>query len=158
MFTNQDMSQVIDCTRFSSLKKLVRVTAYVLRFIRRLRSEEDNSATTKELNTTEIRQAKTCWIRSVQAQTYQSEIRQLHSGGTTPLVKQFQLFIDEDEILCCEGRIHHSTASEAAKQPISLPSKHHFTNLVVRERHESVHHDGVRETLNSIREKYWIPR
>ena len=154
----EDVSRIIDCSNFSSLKKLLRVTAYVLRFIPRARAEENDIATMKELNASEIRQAEICWIRSVQAQTFEPELRQLQHGGSTPLVKQFQLLINEDEILCCEGRILHSTVSEAAKRPMLLPSKHHLTNLVVRERHESVHHDGVRETLNSIRERYWIPR
>jgi hypothetical protein len=158
MSTDKDVSQVIDCSRFSSLTKLIRVTAYVLRFTRCLRSKEHDLPMMKELKASEIREAKTCWIRSVQAQSYEPEIRQLRIGGMTPLVKQLGLFINEDKIVCCEGRIQHSSVSEAAKQPILLPSKHHVTNLIIQVRHESVHHDRVRETLNSIREKYWIPR
>ena len=73
-------------------------------------------------------------------------------------MKQFKLFIDENKILCCKGRIHHSTVAETAKRPILLPTKHHFTNLVVHESHNNVHHNGIRETLNAIREKFWIPR
>ena len=123
--TYKDVSQVIDYSNFSSLKKLLRVTAYVLRFIRRLRSKENDIATTKELNASEIRHAETCWIKGVQMETYEHEIRQIQLGGTTPLVKQFNLFIDENNILCCEGRIHHSTVAETAKRPILLPTKHH---------------------------------
>ena len=156
--TYKDVSQVIDCSNFSSLKKLLRVTAYVLRFIRRLRSKEDDIPTTKELNASEIRHAETCWIKGVQMETYEHEIQQIQLGGTTPLVKQFNLFIDENKILCCEGRIHHSTVAETAKRPILLPTKHHFTNLVVHESHNNVHHNGIRETLNAIREKFWISR
>ena len=156
--TFEDVSQAIDCSKYSSLKKLLRVTAYVLRFIRRLQSKKTNTAGMKELNASEIRRAETCWIKSIQAQTYEHEIQQIQLGGTTPLVEQLKLFINEDKIVCCEGRIHHSTIIETAKRPILLPTKHHFTNLVIRERHESVHHNGIREILNSIRERFWIPR
>ena len=55
--TYKDVSQVIDCSNFSSLKKLLLVTAYVLKFIRRLRSKEDDITTTKELNASEKRHA-----------------------------------------------------------------------------------------------------
>ena len=66
--------------------------------------------------------AETCWIKSVQMETYEHEIRKKQLGGTTPLVKQFNLFIDENKILCCEGRIHHSIVAETAKRPILLPT------------------------------------
>ena len=45
---------------------------------------------------------------------------------------------------------------DEAKQPILLPPKHEFTKLIIRESHELVHHDGVRETLNCIRGRYWV--
>ena len=98
------------------------------------------------------------WIRCIQASAFQAEIRQLAIGGTNPMVKQLGLFIDTDNIVRCEGRISQSTLSESAKQPILLPSKHRFTELVIREKHEVVHHDGIKETLNCVREKYWILR
>ena len=54
----------------------------------------------------------------------------IRARGTTSLIlKQLGLFIDENKILCCEGRVNNSNLLEAAKHPILLPSKHHFTNL-----------------------------
>ena len=40
-------------------------------FIRRLQSKEDDIATTKELNASEIRHAGTCWIKGVQMEIYE---------------------------------------------------------------------------------------
>ena len=74
------------------------------------------------------------------------------------MVKQLGLFIDTNNIVRCEGRISQSTLPESAKQPILLLSKHRFTELVIREKHEVVHHDGIKETLNCVREKYWVLR
>jgi hypothetical protein len=73
-------------------------------------------------------------------------------------VKQLNLFFDDDQIIRCEGRIGNSTMPDDAKRPILLPPKHHFTKLIIRECHELVHHDGIRETLNCVRGKYWVLR
>ena len=111
-----------------------------------------------ELLAEESIEAEEMWIRCIQASAFQAEIRQLAIGGTNPMVKQLGLFIDTDNIVRCEGKISQSTLSESAKQPIFLPSKHRFTELVIREKHKVVHHDGIKETLNCVREKYWILR
>ena len=68
------------------------------------------------------------------------------------------LVLDEDGLIRCEGRIQNSSQEQEAKRPVILPSKHHFTELVIREHHAVVHHNGIRDTLNSIRERYWIKR
>ena len=44
------------------------------------------------------------------------------------------------------------------KEPILLPSKGWFSELVIREYHNKVYHNGVRETLNVTRERYWVLR
>ncbi|CAB3981861.1 Hypothetical predicted protein [Paramuricea clavata] len=43
-------------------------------------------------------------------------------------------------------------------KPILLPPKHEFTRLIIREAHELVHHDRIRETLNCVRRKYCVLR
>lgn len=42
------------------------------------------------------------------------------------------------------------------KNPLLLPTKHRFTELLVKERHNAVHHNGTPETLAAVREGYWI--
>ena len=42
------------------------------------------------------------------------------------------------------------------KNPILLPTKHGFTELLVRSKHFAVHHDGTPAILAAVREKYWI--
>ena len=39
-----------------------------------------------------------------------------------------------------------------------LPTKHYFTELVIKECHKTVFHDGISETLASLRERYWVFR
>ena len=68
------------------------------------------------------------------------------------LVQQFGLFLDEKNVLRYKGRVNESTLSLSAKLPTLLPSKHGFAELVIRNNHEQVKHDGIRNTLAATRE------
>lgn len=39
-----------------------------------------------------------------------------------------------------------------------LPRNNHFTRLLVKATHERVAHNGTKETLNELRQRYWIIR
>ncbi|KAK9667520.1 hypothetical protein QE152_g41309, partial [Popillia japonica] len=72
-------------TRYSSLSKLVRVTAYCLRFSKNIISRIKGS--TKEnrsgnLTLDEVNEARRCLIKLVQRETYASELSQLKLSGT----------------------------------------------------------------------------
>ena len=65
------------------------------------------------------------------------------NGSTNVMVKQLGLFLDQENIVRCQGRINRSALLEPAKQPIFLPTKNRFTELVICEKYEVVHHDGI---------------
>ena len=46
----------------------------------------------------------------------------------------------------------------AAKYPILLPRSHPLTGLIVKQAHERVFYNGVKETLAETRSRYWIPK
>ena len=73
-------------------------------------------------------------------------------------VTQFGLYLDSCGILRCKGRLNNAPLSNSSKNPIILPTKHHFTDLVVIDNHERTFHSGINITLSSLREKYWIIR
>ena len=161
-----NISKVISCDRYSSLNRLVRVTAYVLRFVKNLRNRIRNNspapeASTRELTSAEVSAAESLWVKSVQSMSFAKEIEFLKSrkkNTKPPLVHQFGLFLDGQEILRCKGRINEATLSLTAKIPALLPPKHWFTELVIRDTHERVKHSGIRNTLAAIREVFWILR
>ena len=74
------------------------------------------------------------------------------------LVRQLQLFLDKEGILCCGGQIHNAPLSELTKFPYLLPPKHPFTALVIRSIHSKVYHTGTIGTLTAITQSYWIPK
>ena len=73
------------------------------------------------------------------------------------LVRQLQLFIDNDGLLRCGGRIHNASLTQLAKFPYSLPSKHPFTTLIVYTAHVKLYHSGVGSTVTALHQSYWIP-
>ena len=46
----------------------------------------------------------------------------------------------------------------STRNPILLPAKHEFVQLIIKKGHESVKHCGLRDTLTTLRERFWILR
>jgi len=152
------LNNIIDCTRYSDIDRLLRVTAYVFRFVKRLRGAVDQSNCESTLSASEMTEAETIWIRSIQHLSFDREYYYaLKPSGSRPLLyDQFGLFVDEGRVLRCRGRIGNSQVTLSAKQPALLPSNHHFVKLLVRKAHETMKHCGVNQTLTFIRERFWI--
>ena len=97
----------------------------------------------------DIDSAKTLLYRQVQSEFANDEKCKSQK-------ESLKIFEDKAGVLRCKGRIENSTLPYSAKFPVLLPRKHHFTNLVILNCHESVKHNGVRETLTEVRSNYWI--
>ena len=134
------LEKITDLTRFSSKKRVVR-----LEYPPQLEAEE-------------LRETEPLWIQSIQNSTFENELSCLTNRRSNKLITQLRLFLDQDNVIRCEGRIANSRVPDSAKDPILLPTKHYFTKLIIRECHELVHHDGIRETLNCVRERFCVPR
>lgn len=148
---------IIDFNKFSRLTKLIAVTAYVRRFVTNCR-RRDNTRETGPLTVPELTQAKLHWIRQVQCLTFHEEIVTLKlKSRRSPLIRQLRLFLDDDNLVRCGGRIHNAPLSELARFPYLLPSRHYFTELVIRNAHILNLHSGVSATLTMLRQTYWIP-
>ena len=72
--------------------------------------------------------------------------------------KNLNVFIDEHGLFRCRGRFANSSLPYEKKYPILFPTDSCLTILVIPDAHKSVLHNGVRETINEIRCKYWKPR
>ena len=113
---------------------------------------------TGPLTVTEMTQAKLQWVRQVQYLTFHDEIETLKlKNRRSPLIRQLRLFLDSDNLLRCGGRIHNAPLSELTRFPYLLPSRHYFTELVIRNAHRTSLHSGVSATLTMLRQTYWIP-
>ena len=141
---------------FCKLTKLLRVTAWTLRFVNRLRKKTDQ---TGSLTAGEIQNAKELWDRFVQAETFPEELKGLRQGrvSNTGLEGQLGLYLNDQDIICCKGRLGNAEISLFAAYPKLLPKNHAYTNLVVLHKHKMILHQGVKHTLTNIRQEYWIP-
>ena len=72
--------------------------------------------------------------------------------------KQFELFVGKDGLYRCQGRLSNADLTPSGKHPIILPKKHHLTTLLVKDAHERVMHNSVKETLTELHANYWIIR
>ena len=101
------------------------------------------------------------WIRSIQG-AFGKEIAFLSSENaktTAPIyVQQFGLFLDGDHVLRCRGRLNNASVNLGSKNPILLPNKSRFVELLICEIHRKVKHSGIRDTLTTIRERFWLIR
>ena len=127
---------------YSDIDHLLRVTARVLLFTRKLKRQ---TVAVNEL----ITEAETLWSRESQVNLSTETNFKLYEG-------QLSLFLDPQGVWHCSARLHNAEIPYSTKFPILLSRKHWFTTLVVRRAHRRVFHNGVKETLTEIRSAYWI--
>ena len=146
------IGEAIDCTKFSSLDKLLRVIGYVSRFINNIKSRIDKSEIilNDELSTDEINASRIIWLKYEQSFL-------VAESKFDKLKNSLKLFCDKDSIWRLKTTLNQViTFSYSNKFPILLKSQSHFTMLVVLKIHERTYHSGVGETLRNILELYWI--
>lgn len=147
---------------YSNITRLLRVTAYVVRFIKNIKTKDQSERNLEDLRADELKEAEVLWVKSIQSSAFVDELSFLNrkQGMATPPIRvtQFGLFLSEDQIVRCKGRIGNSSLQISTKFPILLPAKHAFVSLLVKRTHDRVRHSGINATLNAVRERFWILR
>ncbi|KIH66244.1 hypothetical protein ANCDUO_03427 [Ancylostoma duodenale] len=146
-------------SRFSSLKKMVRTTAYIRRFVSRcrerstLREQIHNDPPTEQpssLTGEEVRIARTTLMK-----IHQEEHR---DSLTQTKLKNLNIKeSDQDGLLRCYGRLGNSHIPEEAKNPILIAPNTELAKLIILEAHGPLH-CTTGHTMSNVRQKYWIPR
>ena len=142
---------VIDINRFSNLGKLLRVTAYVKRFVRNLKQRmERKELELGKLDVKELEEAERTWILDSQQNLKET-------AKYKKLVENLGV-VEENEIMVCKGRLANSDLTFRAKFPIILPKDDKFTELIILDCHEKVHHCKERGTLAELRSRFWVTK
>ena len=146
--------------RFSTLRRLIRITAWVTRFTDNCRKTEDERQT-GELTVDELSDSEDSLIMMLQSNSFQTEIDALRKDK--PIASNSDLiglrpFIDDDGLLRANTRLTHADyLSYSVKHPIILPRRAWVTKLMVRSYHEQDGHDmGTNHTLSVLSERFWI--
>ena len=142
-----NISSIIDIEKFSSMKKLLMVTKYVLLFINNLKKSISKPSL---FNCDSLSDVENLLLKDVQ--------RDIVSHKSYNQWKiSLNLFTDSDGIIRSKSRLSNgSLIDDSIMKPILLLPTSYFTKLVVWRAHEEVLHAGTDITLNRIRNKYWI--
>jgi hypothetical protein len=142
---------IVDVKRFSQLSRLLKVSAWVMRFITNIRASVNKMEKREgELVSEELVEAEGKLIKVAQ--------EELCNQDTFPQLVQRLGIINEQGVLWCKGRLGNSELAYEGREPIIVPRVHWFTELVIRDCHERIHHSGVKSTLAELRSKFWVPK
>lgn len=158
--TSLEAMAILDVTKYSSLSRLLRVTAWVIRFVSNCRSE-NRERKKGHLKAADYAAAEQYWIRQVQNEAFEREVSLLtrdHQVEKSSPLADLHPFLDEHRILRVTGRSQELHAPSAVKHPIILPNDKHFTELIVLNAHNQLLHEGVTSTMTILRQRFWIPR
>ncbi|XP_070168305.1 uncharacterized protein [Polyergus mexicanus] len=144
--------------RYSSLTRLLRITAHCQRCCATLKGIPQSSLATP-LTPADLEVSRLYWIRSVQSAYFTSELTIISSGAhlsrSHPLAK-FTAFIDHSGILRVGGRLRHSQLDSECKHPAILPRDSYLSRLIISDAHLRTLHGGTQVTLTYLRQAYWI--
>lgn len=154
-----NLEQLDIFARYSSFTKLLRITAYILRFYENCKaSSRENPRTVGPLSVNEMDIARNHLIIRAQQEYFKKDYDDLLKNGQ--LHKKSKLlnlnaFLDKNKILRVGGRIEFSNYSYDKRHPIILSNKHRLTYLILHREHNRLGHCGAQQLLASVREHYW---
>lgn len=143
--------------KISDFNKLLRVTAYCLRFIKNIKVKQKYRKFGK-IQTEEIDHALIILVKIVQTASFSREITELKKQkqvSRKSSLLSLNPYLDEMGIIRVGGRLINANIDHYQKSQILLPSKHSFTKLIIRNEHHRTLHGGVQTVLSSIRSKFW---
>ncbi|XP_011686436.1 PREDICTED: uncharacterized protein LOC105449132 [Wasmannia auropunctata] len=147
--------------RFSSLHRLLKVTAWCLRW-RRPRDKGTISKTPRSvLSPDELDRALFRWLHVVQSLHYPAEISSVTGNSTLPHQSQLRTlspFMDGNGVLRVGGRLKHAVLSVDERHPMIVPPLSWLTRLLVESCHRRTLYGGVQLTMGMLRLRFWIPK
>ena len=149
--------EAIPSKRFSSWRKLIRVTARVRRLCQKANVRRQASAQNRDddgslftqgpLSPVELQEAEILWIMEAQ--------KSLHDRLAKGEFQSLSPFKDDKGIIRVGGRVSKAVVSYDSQHPVLLPRKHWISLLITRQAHQ-FGHNGVAATAAKTRRKYWI--
>ena len=156
-----DIASVVDVKKYR-WTVLLRMTALFVRLLDNLKLRDPTrvSWNRQPLIASELQYAENMLIRSAQHRHLGLELAYLKSKkkvSRPALVSQLDLFLDQEGIIRCGGRLQNALICESAKHPIFIPKESDLARLIIVNIHEQAFHFGVEATVSHIRQRYWIP-
>lgn len=143
----------------STLRSLLRTTAYVFRFINKVRQKE--CCNSPYISVPESLSALETWIKWEQHRIFSSEQRALTTNKSisksSPILS-LAPWLDSKGFLRVGGRIKNANISFTQKHPIILPYQSQLSKLLIQDTHHTTSHGGTQLLMAVLRQQYWIPK
>ena len=141
-------------SRYSSWPKLLRITAYLYRFLRRVDSDFLNTRE-RILHLCSQKKVRT-QLKTMQSDMFANEIATLKQRRLIPKSSALSVlnsYIDEDGLIRIRGRLRRACLPEATKNPIVL-QVHPLLILIIQHHPLRTLHAGSQLTLASLRQEF----
>jgi hypothetical protein len=146
-----DTPAILDPKRFSSWPRLLRVTAWVQRFVESCRGRKDRGA----LNAQDLLRAEKLWARIEQRRAFAKDIVTLGRSeevGQDSRLANLTPFLDDFGLLRMRSRVQAlPLKEEGLVSPIILDGDGPYTRLLIRHRHEIAGHISAEKTVAELR-------
>lgn len=132
-------------TRCSKFSKIVRVLAWIRRFIAVVRARRVVKDSC--LTVVEVQEAKEALLLMVQREHFSPKGQSIHN---------LSIIEDEKGLIRIKTQIIERIDTFCFRYPILLPAKHHIVECLIFEYHQKNCHAGVQTLISLLREEYWI--
>ena len=142
---SNSISNIMRCQDYSSLERLLIVTAYVLKFVKLLKSKLNKSQdpVITNISLKDVDEARKTWVQEMQTSL-------LSNNKFESQTRQLDPYCDKESVWRCGGRLTHANIPVYTQHPIILDKRHHLATLIVKDCHNKVGHNGVRDTLTVL--------
>ncbi|UYV65695.1 hypothetical protein LAZ67_3005166, partial [Cordylochernes scorpioides] len=131
--------------RFSNFTKIVRINAWIRRFIRNTQKLSPSGMHSLQLS--ELEDAEKGIWKTVQQQVFSSR------GDS---INGLMIIRDDFGLIRIKSKLIERDDEYSFRYPILLPTKHHVVTCLIREFHLRHCHAGVQILSAKLRENYWI--
>ncbi|KAJ8909886.1 hypothetical protein NQ315_008909 [Exocentrus adspersus] len=136
--------------RMSSWSKLIRVTVYILRYLKILPRH-------KFILAADLETAERFLIKSVKTTHFTSEIEILKAEKACSCnLRQLSPFLDKDGLLTVGGPLSKATIDYDHQHPYLLANKDHLVDILIDHFHIKTMHTRPHLLLSLLQQKYWI--
>lgn len=177
LFTKPDIptitSPVVDgapvslINKFSDLFTLLRVTAYVQRFVKLMKSKVKRSKVINDVKAiprvtvSEQKDALRFWVSHTQKLFYSKEIGLVAKGesvGKGSSIVKLTPWLDDRGLLRVAGRLKFSNLSFDSKHQLIIPPQSRLAHLLVVQMHQLTMHGGPQLLMAQLRKFFWMNR
>lgn len=146
--------------RFSDFGKLVRITAYCLKFIHACRRLTENMQSGVTLTTNEIGAARIFVMKRSQQIHFPEIYDLIRDAKIIPkshVLGKYDVEIDDKGLIIIHGRVKKS-AYQQRKSQIVLSLRSNITKLMILTCHRVYRHPGTSTMLSLLSENFYIPK